>query len=151
VNRATGEIVEGECTEVKEQPESVSAVKEHWCEEHNCAFELKKSRFGSFYAHKIEGGWCNEIKKKEKQAVVHATADEPDPEMAPNWAPGGKPEEPSPNTIESLKETMQLCNWSTMDIGQFCNAEKRWNIREFKDLTPERIAELVLHIQKNAK
>lgn len=70
-------VVEGEYT-VKEEPppEPVSQEanpKEHWCKEHNCAFELKKSRFGSFYAHKIKGGgWCNEKKQAE------ASKDEPE-------------------------------------------------------------------------
>ena len=57
---STGEIIE------QEAAAPASETKEHWCEEHNCAFEMKTSRFGTFYAHKITGSnkWCNEAKKK---------------------------------------------------------------------------------------
>lgn len=46
--------------------ETKTRKKEHWCAEHNCAFD-KKSRGGStWYAHKLsDGSWCNEAKKKD--------------------------------------------------------------------------------------
>lgn len=63
-------------------------------------------------------------------------------------APG---KEPVSNTIEALKETMKLCNWTAQDLGQFCVNEKKWKIKEYKDLTPEQIKELIEDIKKNPK
>ncbi|MBA7598382.1 hypothetical protein ES703_05397 [subsurface metagenome] len=97
VDTITGEIVEGEAREIKD----TEAPKEHWCAEHNCAFELKKSRFGSFYAHKIKGGWCNE--KKKDEASKEETG-EPEPEPEPT-----KPER-DPSTIKTLNELYKACN-----------------------------------------
>jgi len=100
----TGEIIEGEATEVEDSP------KEHWCEEHNCAFEKKKSRYGTFYAHKIEGGWCNENKKKEQtpkaethipESVNVLPSDEPSPEPEPGPTPKGFVD------IDWFKESLQ--------------------------------------------
>lgn len=136
VDIKTGEIIDSEAIELETEPQP----KQHWCEEHGCAFELKTSRFGKFYAHKLlNGKWCNE---KKKEAV---------PEPAPEDVPSDESREPSPNTIEALKETMQLCNWSAMETGHFCNVEKQWNIRDFTDLTPEQITELIGHIKQNSK
>jgi len=167
VDKATGEITEGEFTEVEEEAAKIkdgldymAEHMEHWCREHNCPYELKKSRYGDFYAHKIEGGWCNEKKKKEKgnaskpepEAKYNpVTTDMPDAAAEQAFTPPDEPQEPSPNTVDDLRETMQLCNWSALRVGTFCNAEKGWNIREFKDLTPEQIAEVIDHIKRNAK
>ena len=165
VEKATGEIIEAEATELPEEVPTLAAPKVHWCDEHNCAYEVKTSKWGEFYAHKLpDGKWCNEIKKKEKPAPPKAKA-EPAPKVEPAIVANddaaefeglisgsqAEPSEPADNTIEALKETMQICNWSTTDIGLFCNAEKGWKIQEFKDLTPERIAELIDHIKHNAK
>jgi len=77
VRKRTGEIIEVE-GKVIEEPE-------HFCKEHNRAYELKTGRFGPFYAHKIEGGWCNEKKKKEAQPAEapEAAAEEPPPPEKP--------------------------------------------------------------------
>ncbi len=68
VIESTGEIIDStgkECPDAGQEPEST-----HYCEEHNCDFELKKSRYGSFYAHKLpDGKWCNEKKKKDTVAA----------------------------------------------------------------------------------
>jgi len=157
VSKETGEIIEGESTEVKEKPKRGDAPlvtaaygpKEHLCQEHNCAFDKKVRGTSVWYAHSIKDAngkpildakgkvvWCNEGKKGET-----ASNAEPEPE----------PHEPSPNTVDDLRETMMLCNWSALEVGKFCNAEKGWNIREFKDLTPEQIAETIDHIKRNAK
>ena len=68
--------------------------------------------------------------------------------------PAPAPDPPAPaasNTLEDLKETMQLCNWSAEDLGKFANEEKGWRIKEYKDLKPEQVAESIAHIQKNPK
>lgn len=65
--------------------------------------------------------------------------------------------EPEPNTIDELKEAMQLSNWSAQDAGRWCNSKERtgeergWNIREYADLKPEQITELIAYIKKNPK
>lgn len=48
-------------------------TKEHWCYEHNCAFDKKTKGGKTWYAHKpADGPWCNEVKKKP---VEEPTAD----------------------------------------------------------------------------
>lgn len=109
-------ITEAEHKEVKEEPsvdeqdakrvfepyESESKPKEHWCQEHNCAYEEKKSRYGSFWAHKTDDpkyptGWCNEKKKKNS---------------APEPAPEPEPQKPArdPATIKTINELYKACN-----------------------------------------
>lgn len=61
------------------------------------------------------------------------------------------PEEPKPNTVDALKEVMAQCNWSATDVGAFCNKEKVWNIREYKELKPKQIAEVIDWIKHNPK
>lgn len=97
--------IEAEYRVVEEKPsaEQKEAAKEHWCEEHNCAFVLKKSRFGNFYAHKIKGGWCNEKKKAEASKEESSQA-EPEPELEPK-----KPQR-DPYTIKTLNELYKACN-----------------------------------------
>lgn len=149
VNKETGEVVEGEFKEVEETQTTQSPAvektepKEHWCQEHNCAFERRTGRGGTtFYSHKLPGGgWCNEKKGKEQSPAPEPVIETPVTQV----------EEPQPNTIEDLKETMQLCNWSAMEVGHFCNVDKTWNIKEFADLKPEQIVELIAHIKANPK
>ena len=89
VDRGTGEITEhAEEPEVIESPEGeeppepvIPEPEKHWCEEHNCAFELKRSRFGPFFAHKTKDGYCNE--KKRKEAPVEPVAEEAAEEAPP--------------------------------------------------------------------
>lgn len=112
VDIESGEIVEGEATEIEETktphwaPGDEPKPKEHWCSEHNCAFELKKSRYGEFYAHKIEGGWCNETKKKDN------TVPEPEPEQVSPSPEAEGPQQPKrdPDTIRTLNELFKACN-----------------------------------------
>ena len=33
---------------------------EHWCEEHQVAFERREGKHGTFYSHRLGEGWCNE-------------------------------------------------------------------------------------------
>ncbi len=102
------EIIEGEVTEVP---------KEHWCSEHNCAFELKKSRFGLFYAHKLPGGkWCNEKKKEAAPAaeVVSETTEsvaETEPEAPPPATKkAGEKSQRDPDTIKTINELLKACH-----------------------------------------
>lgn len=104
VDRGTGEI-----TEPEPHPKLETKPKEHWCEEHSCAFELKKSRFGSFYAHKIKGGWCNE-KKKAEASKAQSSQPEPAPEPEPEPATEPKKPERDPSTIKTLNELYKACN-----------------------------------------
>lgn len=77
-----------------------SETTEHWCKEHNCAFQLKTSRFGGFYSHKVKGGWCNE-KKEEEEPTKPAAETEAE-----------KPTKPArdPETIRSLNDLYKACN-----------------------------------------
>lgn len=99
VDKATGEIVDGEATELPDEEPPPPA--EHWCEEHKCAFELKTGRFGQFYAHKVKNGWCNEKKKDSKPPA----ATKPLPEAKARPAPGRDPE-----TIKTLNNLFKACN-----------------------------------------
>lgn len=111
VHTGTGEIFEGEAVEI--EPETPTET--HFCQEHGVAYELKTGRYGSFYAHKVEDGWCNEKKKKEKAAKAEAT---PEPELVPEpkqvlpslEAP--QPEKPKrdPDTIITFNELYQACH-----------------------------------------
>lgn len=97
VNTDTGEIsdtVEGEATELSDNA-SPPPPAEHWCAEHNCAFELKKSRYGSFYAHKTDDGWCNEAKKKEPAPATEVKSKKPTRD---------------PETIKTLNDLFKACN-----------------------------------------
>lgn len=98
VDTRTGEIIEGEVTELEDGPGA------HWCEEHNCAYELKKSKFGEFYAHKQDKGWCNEKKKEQSPAAVAETAPEPSPD----------PTESTTGAIDPvwLGETLAIIHWT---------------------------------------
>ncbi len=95
VDTITGEIIEGKVRELPDEPPS---AKEHWCEEHDCAFEEKKSRYGTFYAHKLNDGWCNEAKKKEAQT-----------ESAEQKEPPEKPKR-DPDTLKTFNDLFKACN-----------------------------------------
>lgn len=105
VDKTTGEIIEVEAEEVKDTP------KEHFCKEHNCAYELKTGRFGPFYAHKIEGGWCNEKKKKEKAKapVSEAAPAKTEPEPVAEEKAEDKPKR-DPDTIKTINDLYKACN-----------------------------------------
>lgn len=82
--------IEGEFTEVKEEPsaEQKEEAKEHWCKEHNCAFEKKTRGTSTWYAHKLPGGkWCNEGKQKVVDTKEEASEPEPEPESQPEPEP----------------------------------------------------------------
>ena len=112
VNTRTGEIINGESRELPEsEPESVPPTKEHWCEVHNCAFELKTGKFGTFYAHKKpEGGWCNEKKKKEEPPMV-----EPEPE-------------PVQELVEDEKQPSQATWPHLATVGELFTRAKNYNL-----------------------
>jgi len=107
VSKKTGEIVEGEFEELKAAP------KEHWCEEHNCAFEKKTKGTSTWYAHKLPDGWCNEIKKREGEVP-------PTPPTSPvssetTLVDEPEPEEPQqlkrdPDTIKTINELYRACH-----------------------------------------
>jgi len=113
VEIGSGEIVEGEVVELQPSPERIesttSHTKEetsatHWCEVHQCEFEQKTGKYGTFYAHKKDGGgWCNESKKKEakKEAAAPAPAVdiEPEPPLLKR----------DPDSIKSISELFKAC------------------------------------------
>lgn len=104
VDTDTGEIIEGEGRQINNTP------KEHWCEEHNIAFDKKKRGTSIWYAHKLDNGdWCNEKKAKNQK--------EHEPEEGTGQArtedePRAEPEkaERDPNTINTLNELFKACN-----------------------------------------
>lgn len=105
VDRATGEI-----TETTAEPEP--GVKEHWCTEHNCAFEKRIGWGGTiFYSHKLDGGWCNE-KKKATASKVEAPVPQPEAESQPEPEPEVETKElkRDPSTIKTLNELYKACN-----------------------------------------
>ena len=139
VNAKTGEIIEGEIIKESQEPT-------HWCWEHNCAFEIKQSRFGAFYAHKKpDGKWCNEKKRQaeaSKTEVVEQPkseepsqdsradqwyAEESEPQPEPELEPEPEFETESPPSVgfidldwlkESLKtlQARQLDAWSDSNM-----------------------------------
>jgi len=161
VSTVTGEITELDSDNGNEtSTEPTPGVEEHWCSEHNCAFELKKGKYGEFYAHKTDSGWCNEKKKKEKKSDTPL----PEQEALPGQEPqeitasdaGDDPDnifnhEPVPGSIDDLLATMALCNWSQADVGHLCNTYRKWNIKAVTELSPEQLVEVIAHIKNNAK
>jgi len=112
VDTKTGEVVEGEFTEIKEKPiEGAKPLQEHWCQEHNCAFEKKVRGSSTWYAHKLpDGSWCNELKKKEAQSVAQASIKpsevpilEPEPIPLPVEDPEAEVKR-DPDTIRTINE-----------------------------------------------
>lgn len=118
-------VIEGEFKEVTEETKEEPDSKEHWCEEHNCAFELKKSRFGSFYSHKLPGknNYCKESDQEKKKAaaskaqphIPESTRELPSDE--PNPPPEAKAEESKqpkserdPDTLKTLNDLYKACN-----------------------------------------
>lgn len=93
VDHGTGEITEHIAEEPEATPES--KPKQHWCQEHNCAFEKKHSRYGDFYSHKLpDGSYCKENKKK-------ATAPKAAPHIPESTGelPSDEPK-PGPESVE---------------------------------------------------
>jgi len=102
VNTTTGEIQESAATTVTDpEPEA------HWCEEHGCAYELKTSTYGQFYAHKVGKVWCNEKKKK-------ATTAKQEPERTPQPSPEAVEQTTRPERdlagITTLNSLFKACN-----------------------------------------
>ena len=108
--KATGEIIE---LEAKAKPAPVQAYaptpEQHPCEEHGCAFELKKGRYGEFYAHKIEetGKWCNEKKKKATQPEPVEQPPAPVEETVQEEAQEPKRD---PETLKTFNDLFKACN-----------------------------------------
>ncbi len=105
VDTETGEVIEGEHTEVSEEsiegaPTLQSeAKKEHWCREHNCPYAKKTRGSSTWWAHKLEdGNWCNEAKKKEAQPAPAAEAEEPQSQQR------------DPATILTINDLYKACN-----------------------------------------
>lgn len=106
---------EGKETEVKD----TETHKEHWCEEHNCAF-VKKHKFGKdYWSHPLPGGkWCNEKKKEtESKAAPAAESTEELPSDEPNPPPEAKVEElqhpkseRDPDTLKTINDLYRACN-----------------------------------------
>ena len=103
VIESTGEVVESIASEIPSTvPEPEPATEAHHCDEHDCDFEFKTSRFGGFYAHKMKSGWCNEKKKEAKP--VEEPLPEPEPE-APIVEPEvDKQPKRDPDTIKTINE-----------------------------------------------
>lgn len=127
VDRATDEITEGEFKEVAEESKEIPT------------------------AEQLEAEAKAKAKTKESESKIEEIKE------GPAKIKAVEPEKPKPNTIEELKETMQLCNWSAQDAGRWCNSKERtgeergWNIREYSDLKPDQIVELIAYIKKNPK
>lgn len=94
VDRATGEIVEGETVKLE-------APKEHWCEEHSCSYEKKVRGSSVWYAHKLDDGWCNEIKKVASTTKEEAGQLDQEEHRVPTR---------DPNTVKTLNELYKACN-----------------------------------------
>ena len=116
VDQGTGEI-----TESTTEPSPEPKAKEHWCEEHNCAFELKKSRYGQFYAHKTDdpkypNGFCNEKKKeaapKAAPHIPESTEELPSDEPVAEPDAVEEPQQPKrdPDTIKTLNDLYKACH-----------------------------------------
>ena len=164
VNTATGEIAEGEFTELGNEPsiEPTPTAEEHWCSEHNCAFDMKQRGSSVWYSHKMANGkYCNEAKKK----VVTVSGPEPAPEPEPQEITAKTIErlesitgealeritDPATGTLQDLQETMALCNWTYADVGKYCNTERGWGINSLSDLKPDQLAKVIAHIKVNAR
>lgn len=121
VIKATGEIIESTAEELDQEPEPESEVV-HWCEEHSCAFELKRGKFGPFYAHKkAGGGWCNEKKQKAAAAAAEPTQDS----RAEAWE---KEPEPEPEPVEEAQQTSQA-QWPHLtNVGELLTRAKNYNL-----------------------
>ncbi len=104
VDTATGEVIEGEHTELEEEPKpdftEISGVaKEHWCQEHNCSYDKKTRGSSTWWAHELGGGkWCNEAKKKEAQPAPAAEVEEPQSQQR------------DPATIKTINDLYKACN-----------------------------------------
>ena len=59
-------------------------MAEHYCEEHQVAFEKKSKGDKVWYAHKTEDGWCNE--PKEEGEKPKAVSKKPDTMSKDDWA-----------------------------------------------------------------
>ncbi len=98
VDRGTGEIIESEAKELEsnDNPPEPEPKREHWCEEHNCAYDKKVRGSSTWYAHKLpDGTWCNEIKKKA----------DVEPKAEPS--PGATESTASPDKTETIQGTEQ--------------------------------------------
>ena len=117
----TGEIIEGESHVIEETPEP----EQHWCEEHNCAFESMTGKYGPFLAHKKPDGSLCKPKKKKKEAQPAPAAEAP--EVAEEEAPT-EPEEPKgfidmtwlKESLETLR-AKKLSAWSESNLLAFMN------------------------------
>ena len=97
-----------EIIEKLQHPDPEPEAESHWCEEHNCAYELKQSKWGPFYAHKDpDGKWCNEKKKK-------ATTAKQEPERTPQPSPEAVEQTTRPERdlagITTLNSLFKACN-----------------------------------------
>ena len=146
--KETGEIIEGEVVKEKAPaPAHAPAREEHWCKEHETPF-FKKGKM-KWYAHQLDdGGWCNEIKKKETQPKPVEPAPMPVEETVQE-----EPQEQSdfPKTTDDLKQVMDAHGWKMTDIGPLMRKEKGWDISDLNDLTLDQIIELMAHIRANPK
>ena len=107
-------VIEGEFTVKEELPLEPVAPKQHWCEEHNCAYEKKTRGTSTWYAHKLpDGSWCNELKKKESapKAVPHIPESAGDlPSDKHGEAEESQQLKRDPDTIKTINELYKICN-----------------------------------------
>ncbi len=131
VEKVTGEIVEGEARELPDEEPTppAPAAKEHFCVDHNCYYELKTGRFGGFYAHKVEGGWCNEKKPKEK---VKAQP-EPAPELEPQPIEAQEFEALKPEAEAEKEQSDDLFTWIATNMSwKDSKSAKSWIVNVCK-------------------
>jgi len=102
VDKNTGEILGGE-------PERKT---EHWCEEHNRAFEKKTKGAAVWYAHRDGDSWCNEngkkaIKEEPEQEVLIETEEVDAPESELDFDPAW------------LTESLKTVNWKDGTVKSY--------------------------------
>lgn len=157
----------GEITEPKTEPKLEPPPKEHWCTEHNCAFQKKTRDTSTWYAHKMaDGKWCNEKKKAEAskqeahipENIGDLPSDEPEPE--PESQPEPEPAETRVGLIdmewlkESLK-TLQATNlkgWTESNLLSYMkttyNVEAKTVLEAVAKLDKGQAAHFVKRVQE---
>lgn len=146
VIESTGEIIEGEALSIGgstpvgyEMVDSESTVtNEHWCDEHQCEYQLKTSKSGAnWYAHKTDGGWCNEGKKSAKQASKQEAVPDEEPEAPSEPVKSTSAPARDPDSIKTYNDLCVACNadykMQPPDILKDLGVKSKLDISDFAD------------------